>query len=311
MINWSSKIETSTNVDGNPAQAGATTGSSLIDWASIINKPATFAPSAHTHPWGEVSNTPTSLAGYGITDAYTKTASDGRYLRKDQDDSTSFNLTVQNITQDGSVPAGVGSFGSQYLSGMLDTNFTALANDDTIQYDSSTSKWLNTPLTTGTVSSWGDIGGTLSNQTDLQSALDTKVAGAIASPQIAYGTGANTIGGTSTFVYTGGKVGIGTSAPLATLQIGSISTLNSGELILARALNSVTNRMFKIGLDSGYNLSIGDNGNNALESYSPHVTIQYQDGKVGIGTVSPAYRLDVSGTGRFTSTVTATNFIQS
>jgi hypothetical protein len=35
------------------------------------------------------------------------------------------------------------------------------------------------------------------------------------------------------------------------------------------------------------------------------------DGNVGIGTPTPAYLLDVSGTGRFTSTVTATNFILS
>ena len=34
-------------------------------------------------------------------------------------------------------------------------------------------------------------------------------------------------------------------------------------------------------------------------------------GNLGIGTTSPGYKLDVSGTGRFTSTVTATNFILS
>jgi predicted nucleic acid-binding protein len=34
-------------------------------------------------------------------------------------------------------------------------------------------------------------------------------------------------------------------------------------------------------------------------------------GNVGIGTTSPSYKLDVSGNGRFTSTVTATNFILS
>ena len=34
-------------------------------------------------------------------------------------------------------------------------------------------------------------------------------------------------------------------------------------------------------------------------------------GNVGIGTTSPGYKLDVSGTGRFTSTVTASNFILS
>jgi len=37
----------------------------------------TNAPS--TYPWSAITSTPTSVSGYGITDAYTKTASDARY----------------------------------------------------------------------------------------------------------------------------------------------------------------------------------------------------------------------------------------
>lgn len=38
-------------------------------WAAISGKPTSFAPAPHTHTWGDILSRPTSLAGYGITDA--------------------------------------------------------------------------------------------------------------------------------------------------------------------------------------------------------------------------------------------------
>ncbi len=39
-------------------------------WADITDKPTTFTPSAHTHDWVDITTgKPTTLAGYGITDA--------------------------------------------------------------------------------------------------------------------------------------------------------------------------------------------------------------------------------------------------
>ena len=50
----------------------------------------------------------------------------------------------------------------------------------------------------------------------------------------------------------------------------------------------------------------------ASTSDTPNERMRITDvGNVGIGTTSPSYKLDVSGNGRFTSTVTATNFILS
>ena len=42
-----------------------------VEWDSVLNKPTTFTPSTHTHPWTEITSTPTTLSGYGITDAVT------------------------------------------------------------------------------------------------------------------------------------------------------------------------------------------------------------------------------------------------
>lgn len=40
------------------------------DWNKLKNIPSTFAPSSHTHSWADItSGKPTTLAGYGITDA--------------------------------------------------------------------------------------------------------------------------------------------------------------------------------------------------------------------------------------------------
>lgn len=41
-------------------------------WADITDKPTTFSPSTHTHNWSDIiSGKPTTLSGYGITDAET------------------------------------------------------------------------------------------------------------------------------------------------------------------------------------------------------------------------------------------------
>ena len=68
--------------------------------------------------------------------------------------------------------------------------------------------------------------------------------------------------------------------------------------------------------DLGTNLiKIGDvDGNGAelaLYDETPAEVVRIKDGKVGINDTTPSHNLDVTGDGRFTSTVTATNFILS
>lgn len=38
-------------------------GTSSVDWSSVLNKPSTFAPSSHTHPTSEVTGLDTALSG--------------------------------------------------------------------------------------------------------------------------------------------------------------------------------------------------------------------------------------------------------
>ncbi|OLY92308.1 hypothetical protein SAMN05444008_11574 [Cnuella takakiae] len=53
---------------------------SSLAWSKLTGVPTSFTPSAHTHPWGtDVTGKPTTIAGYGITDAFTQTLADARY----------------------------------------------------------------------------------------------------------------------------------------------------------------------------------------------------------------------------------------
>lgn len=49
-------------------------------YSSLTGIPATFAPSAHTHSFSQITSTPSTLGGYGITDAYPLSANPAGYL---------------------------------------------------------------------------------------------------------------------------------------------------------------------------------------------------------------------------------------
>lgn len=51
-----------------------------LAWDTITGKPVWIGSSKPTYTWSEINEKPTTLAGYGITDAYTKTESDERYV---------------------------------------------------------------------------------------------------------------------------------------------------------------------------------------------------------------------------------------
>jgi hypothetical protein len=43
-------------------------GSTAVEWADIQGVPTAFTPTAHNQAWSTITDTPTTLAGYGITD---------------------------------------------------------------------------------------------------------------------------------------------------------------------------------------------------------------------------------------------------
>lgn len=54
-------------------------GSALteVDWSIIKNKPSTFTPSSHSHTFASLTNKPTTLSGFGITDGVNAVTTSG------------------------------------------------------------------------------------------------------------------------------------------------------------------------------------------------------------------------------------------
>ena len=61
----------------------AVTAASISGHTLTLTKGSTFSLSGHKHAWADItSGKPSTLSGYGITDAYTKTESDSKYPTK-------------------------------------------------------------------------------------------------------------------------------------------------------------------------------------------------------------------------------------
>lgn len=69
-----------TGATGPKGDTGATGPAGTTDYTLLTNVPTTFAPVAHTQAWSTITATPTTLAGYGIADAYPLAANPAGYL---------------------------------------------------------------------------------------------------------------------------------------------------------------------------------------------------------------------------------------
>lgn len=81
------------NVSNKPSWIGDTKPSYV--WSEIGEKPSWIGANKPSYNWSEIGNKPTTLGGYGITDAYTKTDSDNRFVNVSGDTMTG-TLTINS-----------------------------------------------------------------------------------------------------------------------------------------------------------------------------------------------------------------------
>ena len=171
-----------------------------------------------------------------------------------------------------------------------------------------------TQITAGTNVTISPVGGT--GNVTINAAGGGGIGGATVATQVAFGAASSTSEITSDPGLTySSATGLGVSH----------TTGNGASTIFMTKGSSATSR-FKMMYQDGLNLSGGfditldgdenssitaDNTLTIASGSSQHIILS-PAGNVGIGNTSPtSYKLDVTGTGRFTSTVTATNFILS
>lgn len=181
-----------------------------VTWSNLSGKPSTFnttikqindlnsgwdslllnSPTAYVTRWpafSEVTNKPTTLAGYGITDAYTKTETDDRYVNITGDTMTgnlilpaliandyirigstaileydSSNNAIRVTTSSGGTvnfyaTGEVSAYGfsssssvtgASYLEELKDVTISNLQNGQALVYDLSTDRWVNRTIQT-------------------------------------------------------------------------------------------------------------------------------------------------------------------
>lgn len=74
----------------------------------LLNKPTTLPPSAHSQAWSTITATPTTLAGYGILDAYKPSGTTLQYLRGDGSLATFPTIPAAQVQPDWNAVSGLG-----------------------------------------------------------------------------------------------------------------------------------------------------------------------------------------------------------
>lgn len=163
----------------------------------------------------------------------------------------------------------------------------------------------------GTANIWATIG--ISDVTGLQTALDAKTSGSGVSGYLPKYTGNLTVG--NSIIYeSNGNIGISTTNAVSRLTFGSFRTLDTETvgINLHQALTAGGLPAYGIGMGpaatEGYLTFRAGEANTALFGHkffvnNVEVMRVRGDGRLGIGTSSPSYLLDVAGTGRFSGNV--------
>ena len=136
-----------------------------------------YTPYSATNPNNYISSASVST----LTDVTLSSVTNGQFLKYDSTSSKwkNYSLTSTDITNllgytpyNASNPSGYISSAS--LASLTDTSISSPADGQHLVYDGTDGKWKNTNSSVSL--NWGDIGGTLSDQTDLQTALNGKQA---------------------------------------------------------------------------------------------------------------------------------------
>jgi hypothetical protein len=101
-----------------------------------------------------------------------------------------------------------------------------------------------------------------------------------------------------------GNVGIGTTSPSAKLEVNGQTVINSTGLTEGFQWFNDTNEIFSLEDTSGAGELLLLSSNSVKVKLNANGTSYFNGGNVGIGTSSPASKLDVVGTGSFTGQVT-------